>query len=29
MTESDKGEYDVSTRFLLDAIEGYRALFAR
>lgn len=29
MTESDKEEYDVVTWFLLDAIEGYKALFVR
>lgn len=30
MTETDKEEYDGSTRFLLDEIhEGYKALFVR
>ena len=29
MTESDKEEYDVTTWFLLDKIEGYKALFVR
>lgn len=30
MTESDKGDCDVTTRFPLDEMrEGYKALFAR
>lgn len=29
MTEADKMDYDVSTWFLLDAIEGFKALFVR
>lgn len=29
MTESDKKDYDVSTWFLLDKIEDYKALFVR
>lgn len=29
MTESDKEDYDVATWFLLDKVEGYKALFVR
>ncbi len=29
MTESDKETYDVTTWFLLNASEGYKALFVR
>lgn len=29
MTEYDKEEYDVTTWFLLDKVEGYNALFVR
>lgn len=29
MTEADKAEYNVTTWFLLDKVEGYKALFVK